>query len=237
MDACSYTWAFGNEAVRSGRIQTHAFQTPGIHSVTLTVRDAAGTSSSAQQNITVTAAARPTVSFTFAPANPFAGEPATFTATSTAAANHRITQFSWNFGDGSTIQTSNASITHAFTTPGTYVVTVTATDDLGQTAIASNSVVVVGGAIASFTISPTDPQPDQAVQFDGSPSTTTGGGTIVEWTWNFGDGSDRVTETDPNTSHTYDAEGTYVVRLTVKDSAGRTGTTTQNVAVAEPEEE
>jgi chitinase len=204
----------------------------------LTVRDAAGTSASVQQNVTVTAAARPTVSFTFAPANPFAGEAATFTATGTAGANHRITRFEWNFGDGTSVQsTSNASITHTFTTPGSYVVTVTATDDLSQTAIASNTVVVVGGAIASFTVSPSNPVPDQLVSFDGSPSTSTGGRTIVEWTWNFGDGSDPVTESDATTSHSFDEAGAYVVRLTVRDSAGRTGTTTQTVTVAEPEED
>jgi PKD repeat protein len=236
MDSCTYTWAFGNEAVRSGRIQTHAFQTPGIHSVVLTVRDAAGTTVSAQQNVIVTAAARPTVTFTSSPASPFAGESATFTAAVTVAANHRITRFEWNFGDGTSVQsTSNASITHSFSTPGTYVVTVTATDDLGQSAIASNSVIVVGGAIATFTFSPSNPEPGQTVAFDGSPSTSTGGRTIVEWTWNFGDGSSTVTEDNATTSHPYDDEGTYVVRLTVKDSAGRTGTTTQTVTVAEPD--
>jgi PKD repeat protein len=236
VDACTYVWTFGNEAVKTGRIQTHAFQTPGIHSVTLTVHDAAGTSASAQQNVTVTAAARPTVSFTFAPENPFAGEVATFTANGTAGANHRITRFDWNFGDGtSTVTTSNASVTHTFAAPGSYVVTVTATDDLGQTAIASNTVPVVGGAIASFTVSPSNPVPGQSVAFDGSASTSTGGRTIVEWTWNFGDGDDPETESDPTISHEYGEAGTYLVRLTVTDSAGRTGTTTQTVTVAVPD--
>jgi PKD repeat protein len=235
LDACAYTWAFGNEAVRSGRVQTHAFGTPGIHSVVLTVTDASGTSASAQQNVTVTAAARPTVTFTSQPATPFAGETATFTATGTAGTNHRITQFDWNFGDGSSESTANASISHTFSTPGTYVVTVTATDDLGQTARAANPVVVVGGAIASFTVSPSNPATGQTVAFDGSASTSTGGRTIVEWTWNFGDGSSTNTEDDPTTTHSYGSAGNYVVRLTVKDSAGRTGTTTQTVAVAEPD--
>src|SRR5688572_30510559 len=81
LDACTYTWAFGNEAVRSGRIQTHAFRTPGVHSVVLSVTDAAGTSASRQQNVTVTAAARPTVTgITVLPASPFAGQAASFTA-------------------------------------------------------------------------------------------------------------------------------------------------------------
>jgi PKD repeat protein len=227
LDACTYTWALGTEAVRTGRIITYAFQNPGIQSVTLTMRDAAGTSASAQQNVTVTAAARPTVTFAVTPAAPVAGQLATFTATSTVAANHRITRFDWNWGDGSTSQTANAAITHAFNAPGSYVVNVTVTDDLGQTASSSASVTVGSGVTASFTFSPTDPEPGERVQFDGSSSASTGGATIVEWTWDFGDGS-TVTESDPRTEHAFSVPAgatsrTYRVRLTVKDSAGRTG--------------
>lgn len=236
LDACSYTWAFGNEAVRSGRIQTHAFQTPGIHSVVLTVTDAAGTSASVQQNVTVTAVARPTVTgITVTPAAPAAAQSTSFLAAFTVAPNHRITSFVWQWGDGTTTTTTNASTTHTFATTGTYVVTVTATDDVGQSASASASVIVGGGAVASFTFSPINPQPGQTVYFNGSPSNAMGGATIVEWAWDFGDGT-METKTEATTSHAYGAlEQTYVVRLTVKDSAGRTGTTTQEVPVALPE--
>lgn len=235
MDACTYIWTLGNEAIKTGRIQTHAFQTPGIHSVTLTVTDAAGTSAFVQQNVTVTAAARPTVGpITATPASPFAGQAASFSAASTVAPNHRIVSFAWQWGDGTTTTTSNASTTHVYDRNGVYVVTVTATDDLGQSASASATVTVGGGATASFTFSPTNPEPGDTVQFNGSPSSAAGGATITQYAWDFGDG---VTETknEPTTSHTYGVARTYVVRLTVTDSAGRTGTTTQNVAVTEPD--
>ena len=235
MDNCIYTWTFGNEAVKTGRIQTHAFQTPGIHSVTLTVRDVSGTSASVQQNVTVTAPARPTVTgITILPATPFAGQPASFTAAFTVAPNHRIVSFAWQWGDGTTTTTTNASTTHVYDRNGIYVVTVTATDDLGQSASASASVTVGGGATASFTFSPTNPAPGDAVQFNGSPSTAAGGATITQYAWDFGDGTTE-TKTEPTTSHAYGVARTYVVRLTVTDSAGRTGTTTQNVAVTEPD--
>lgn len=236
LDACTYTWTLGTEGTKTGRIITHAFQTPGIHSVTLTMTDAAGTSASAQQNITVTAAARPTVTFPAPePAAPVAGQPATFTATSTVAANHRITRFEWTWGDGSSNnQTSNASLNHTFSTAGTYVVTVTVTDDLGQTASFTRSVTVGSGVTASFTFSPSNPKIGDTVQFNGSPSTSTGSATITEWTWDFGDGTTE-TKTVATTTHVFQpvtAVRTFRVRLTVKDSAGRTGTTTQDVAVA-----
>jgi PKD repeat protein len=235
MDACSYTWALGNEAVKSGRIQTHAFQTPGIHSVTLTVTDAAGTSASVQQNVIVTAAARPTVGpITATPATPFAGQAASFSATSTVAPNHRIVSFAWQWGDGQTTTTSNASTTHVYDRNGVYVVTVTVTDDLGQSASASATVTVGGAATASFTFSPTNPEPGDTVNFNGTPSSAAGGATIVQYAWDFGDGSSE-TKNEPTTSHVYGVARTYIVRLTVTDSAGRTGTTTQSVAVTEPD--
>lgn len=233
-DACTYSWDLGGEATRTGRIITYQFQTVRIHNVALTVTDAAGSSATTRTNVTVTAAARPTVSFTVAPTAPTAGQPATFTATSTVAANHLITRFDWNWGDGSTAnQTSNAAITHTFSTAGTYIVTVTVTDDLGQTASSTSSVTVGSGVTASFSFSPTNPKTTDDVQFNGSPSTTTGGATISEWAWDFGDGN-TSTETDATTSHKFSAARTYRVRLTVKDSNGRTGTLTQDVAVTVP---
>ena len=235
MDACNYTWELGNEAVKTGRIVTHAFQTPGIHSVTLTVQDAAGGTASIQQNVTVTAPARPTVTgITASPATPFAGQAASFTAAFTVAPNHRIVSFNWQWGDGQTTTTTNASTTHVFDRNGIYVVTVTATDDLGQSASASLSVTVGGGATAAFTFSPTNPQPGDIVFFNGSPSTAAGGATITQYTWDYGDGVIETT-TVPTASHAYAlVERAYVVRLTVTDSAGRTGTTTQTVDIKLP---
>jgi PKD repeat protein len=235
LDACSYRWTFGTEAVRTGRVQTHAFATPGIHSVSLTVTDAAGGSATAQRNVTVTAAARPTITtVTVTPAAPVAGQSASFTAGFTVAPNHRIVSFRWQWGDGTTTTTSDASTTHAFSANGTYVVTVTATDDLGQSATTTVTVVVGSGVVASFRFSPTDPKQNDTVVFDGSASSSTAGATIVKWTWNFGDGSATEESDEPIIEHDFPNDRTYVVRLTVTDSAGRTATTTQDVTIDEP---
>lgn len=234
-NACTYTWDLGGEATSTGRIITYRFQTARIYNVALTVTDAAGASATTRTNVTVTAAARPTVTFTSAPAAPVAGQNVTFTATATAATNHRITKFNWTWGDGSTNETTNASISHSFSNPGPYVVTVTVTDDLGQTASATNSITVTSAVVASFTFSPTNPKTTDDVFFNGSASTGGSGASITEWKWDFGDGSSTVTEDDATPpGHKFPAARTWVVRLTVKDSAGRTGTTTKDVTVAAP---
>lgn len=60
-------------------------------------------------------------------------------------------------------------------------------------------------------------------------SSTDSDGSIAGWSWNFGDGG---TSTAQNPSHSYSADGTYTVILTVTDNAGATDSTSQNVTVS-----
>jgi len=55
--------------------------------------------------------------------------------------------------------------------------------------------------------------------------------TMAGWDWDFGDFSAH--SSDPNPTHTYDAEGTYTVRLTVTDSNGLTDTHTMTLKVVD----
>lgn len=79
---------------------------------------------------------------------------------------------------------------------------------------------------AAFTLAATGLQ----VSVDGSPSTDSDG-TVASYAWDYGDGG---TGTGVTATHTYAAEGTYTVRLTVTDDKGATGTTTQSVTVTRP---
>lgn len=82
---------------------------------------------------------------------------------------------------------------------------------------------------ASFTYSPSSPKALDPVSFDGSGShSNDGGGYLIRYDWQFGDGG---TATGATPSHTYAASGTYSVTLTVKDDAGKTAATTQSVTV------
>ncbi|RGE16223.1 PKD domain-containing protein, partial [Leucobacter sp. wl10] len=72
-----------------------------------------------------------------------------------------------------------------------------------------------------------------AVDFDGSGSTASGGG-IVEYTWDFGDGSPVVTGASAAVAHTYAETGTYTAKLTVRDSRGLVGTAEESVSVVGP---
>ncbi|MDX1418872.1 MAG: YCF48-related protein [Rubricoccaceae bacterium] len=53
-------------------------------------------------------------------------------------------------------------------------------------------------------------------------------GTLTAWLWDFGDGA---TSTEQNPSHTYVEADTYIVRLTVTDDDGDTGSTVRFITV------
>ena len=57
------------------------------------------------------------------------------------------------------------------------------------------------------------------------------GGGIVEYTWDFGDGSAKVTSSSPATIHAWANLGTYTITLTVKDKQGLTASATKTVTV------
>ncbi len=56
-------------------------------------------------------------------------------------------------------------------------------------------------------------------------------GSVVGWSWDFGDGSGSSSQ---NPAHTYASGDTYVVKLTVTDNHGATAAATQNVTVEDP---
>lgn len=73
----------------------------------------------------------------------------------------------------------------------------------------------IDGADANFTDQSSDPKDQQS-------------GGIVNWEWDFGDGT---TSEDRNPAHTYTEDGTYKVSLTVTDNGGLTSTTTEEIEV------
>jgi hypothetical protein len=86
--------------------------------------------------------------------------------------------------------------------------------------------------VASFTYSPVDPQVNQTISFDAS-GCTDSDGTIVSYSWIFGDGHMSQLQTP---THTYNQEGSYTVMLTVIDNDGLIDTTTvslDNVVIPE----
>ncbi|MGH9374035.1 MAG: PKD domain-containing protein [Vicinamibacterales bacterium] len=174
-------------------------------------------------------------SFTMAPSAPTANQTVLFNAAgSQAPANNPIASYSWNFGDGESA--SGRTVDHSFDGPGTYVVTLTISDALGRSASTSQSVTAAPGVkpTADFTFSPTDPLPGRQVHFNASESLPAPGRQIVQYSWDFGDGTSGK---GVQVSHTYPLLGNYTVTLTVIDDAGQRDTDSQELPVEIPDEE
>jgi PKD repeat protein len=224
----NYAWAFGDGGTASGAVVTHRFSS-GTYSVTLTTTDSNGISASIIQAVTVGAGSVPTAAFTMSPSSGAGVNQTIFfnASPSTAGSGRSLVRYAWDFGTGSTA--SGITVGKSFDEAGSYTVTLTVTDDVGQTARATNVVTVTGGALsAAFTISPTNPRPGTTILYDGRSSIAAPGTTIQSYAWEFGDGD---TGTGATASNSYPSALTYTVRLTVTDSLGRTATTTMAITV------
>ncbi len=78
------------------------------------------------------------------------------------------------------------------------------------------------GLVAAFSSNPASGPAALTVRFNASQSYETGGSSapIVNYQWNFGDGTVHMNTTAPTTTHTYGSPGTFPVTLTVKDGYG-----------------
>ena len=92
--------------------------------------------------------------------------------------------------------------------------------------------VVACKPIASFSVSPDPVKAGVEATFDASSTVIYNkpkDNAAKSYTWDFGDGS---TGSGKVATHTYAAAGTFKVKLTVVDTAGRSGFTTENLVVA-----
>lgn len=139
-----------------------------------------------------------------------------------------IAALSWNFGDGTT--GTGPAVDHTYSSPGTYLATLTAMNTSGQTAQTSVTISVLPGKntppTATIRANPTEGQAPLPVLFEGSGADVDG--QVVLYLWDFGDGS---TATGKTIEHIYLQPGTYGVRLIVRDNAGGEGSAAVLVTV------
>jgi PKD repeat protein len=167
-----------------------------------------------------------TPAFTMTPTAPQDNQTVLFDASASRGA---IVEYQWDFGDGA--RSSGRTTSHAFATPGTYVVRLTILDGVGRSASTSQSITVGGGTLptAVFVFSPTNPLPAQQVFFNASGSRAAPGRTLTSFRWDFGDGTSG-TGVQP-AAKVYAAPGQYTVTLTVTDDVGRTAAVSQTITI------
>ena len=138
--------------------------------------------------------------------------------------------YSWNFGDGATYQetaTSYSSVSHQYTTIGTYLAEVFVVSSAGD---ANASVLVEAQASSLSAVIEATPMSGPAPLTVHFVASLTGGtGTYTAILWRFGDGGNG---SGPDLEYTYDSPGQFTAVLNVTDSFGVTATTTIGISVA-----
>lgn len=192
---------------------------------------------SVQIGLTPSNTTAPTASFTFSPASPNVNEQITFNGSASTDENvvcGTSCTYAWSFGDGSTA--TGMIVNKTYSSSGNRSVTLTVSDASGSASLPSTQTVSVqppaAPQVGTVAVSPTPVHPNATTNFDAGGATVGAGATITQYTWSWGDGTSDDTTTGPTAQHSFAAVGTYTVRTTVRDSLGRTATTTTSVAVA-----
>ena len=150
-----------------------------------------------------------------------------------------IDSYSWDFGDEST--DTGDVVSHIFANPGSFDVTLTATDAAGNSATHTMSVDVNDVTVpsAEFNWSYTNESGGMVsnAALEGEPTLFDAGGSsdnsngALTYTWDFGDGTSDSGET---VSHTFDnlTDDGFNVVLTVADASGNEDVISYNIKPA-----
>ncbi len=118
----------------------------------------------------------------------------------------------WDMGDGTLYYTD--SITHWYTNPGTYIVTMTAFDTICGNSGVITDTVFYGATAVNINVSVSDliacGGPPYIMNFNGDAS-------APNHYWDFGDGTGTSTQMNPN--YTYADTGTYTIMYVGIDSS------------------
>ncbi|HWQ65265.1 MAG TPA: PKD domain-containing protein [Methanospirillum sp.] len=210
-----WTWDFGDGSTSDAQSPVHIFSSTGTYTITLTVVDAKGASDAETKvnYINVTGSGLQ-VQFNGSPLTGNAPLSVQFTDLTVGTP----TMWSWEFGDGGTDSIKNPI--HVYANPGTYSVTLIASDQSGLTGSAKKEGYIVvsstGSVVADFSAAPTSGTAPLTVQF-----TDLSIGSPTMWSWDFGDGG---TGAIGNPSHTYTTAGTYTVKLIASSQTGGSST-------------
>lgn len=123
-------------------------------------------------------------------------------------------RWQWDLGNGVVSTAQNPSTTYF--TPGLYTVKLTVYKGTDSASITKTSYITVyANPVVVFGASPRFGCLPLNVQF--TDSSTTASGTIVDWTWDFGDG---ILSKQQHPLHTYSTPGSFTISLTVRNSVG-----------------
>ncbi|MCK9278167.1 MAG: PKD domain-containing protein, partial [Methanoculleus sp.] len=201
----AWRWEFGDGSLSNDQNPTHTYQSAGIYTLTLTVENDLGTDTR-KMNGYITVTAPPVAGFS---ANVTGGR-APLTVLFEDTSEGSPLTCSWAFGDGKS--STAESPVHVYQAPGTYTVSLTVANDVGEnTTVETGYITVRESLAAGFTANATIGAAPLAVRFEDA---SVGG--PGSWSWDFGDGR---TSAVPDPVHVFETPGIYTVNLKVSNGS------------------
>jgi len=231
--ALTYSWDFGDGNTSTGVTANHAYALPGTYFASLTVTDNMTLANTTTRTINIVAGANllPIANLTVDPATARVNTSVTFNGSDSSDPDGNITDFGFDFGDGNTTSGNASVVNHTYTVPGTYNVTLTVTDNGGNTSTVTRVVVVT--ALNAPPVADPRVWPSAngdiltSFHFDGLNSTDDTP-PLAAYFWDFGDGT---TSTSPTPAKVFATKGSHNVTLTVTDADGANDTEAMTVLV------
>ncbi|MCP4122631.1 MAG: PKD domain-containing protein [Bacteroidetes bacterium] len=205
----SWQWDFGDSTFSSEMNPNHFFPSEDVYSVTLIATNELGCTDTIIQSVNVFSEQ---IQVTFTVDSLECYDPTTSFVNTTVADS--IVEWIWDFGDGSTSNEENP--VHTYSSPGFYVVTLTAVSVTGCESSWINFVSHPDLDV-DFTITPATVCDNVGLPFNfivGGNSSST----VTQYDWIFGDGNFQ--NMTFNTTHTYDTAGDYTVEFIIANQEG-----------------
>lgn len=215
----SWYWQFGDGYASYQQHPNHIYAAPGFYDVTLTVENSNGCV--ADTTLTIEIYSSPAANFYESQPVCF-GDTIYFYNTSTPGLDTIVEHF-WQFGDGQISYMENPA--HLYAAPGHYVVSLTVTNTNGCTSTLTRDVYVHEVPTVDFDY--TFPCWINETHFEDL-STLEGSGSIIQWIWDFDDGTITYNQ---NPVHTFAGPGIYQVSLTAITGMGCSSTFTKAVTI------
>ncbi|MFH1284124.1 MAG: PKD domain-containing protein [Candidatus Peregrinibacteria bacterium] len=211
-----YEWNF-NDGTKTENTQTvsHSFSKEGTYEITLKLTDEKDMEGEITKVITVGAQkGKPVAAFKVEPGLtgtvPFA---VNLDASATTDNDNNIVDYRWDFENDGTIDEYGETVSHSYTTEGTYTVELTVVDADENTSTATQIIKVEAqGIVAIIKADKIEGNVPVTVKFDASGSTYDKG-QITTYKWDFGDGTAPKLGT-AEISHKYTEIGTYTAKVT-----------------------
>ncbi len=238
----SEKWYIGDKLVHEGVNETsfnHVFLSEGSHSVRLVVRDNDNAISEITKIVVVGSGepenVPPVAKFTYLPINPHVGQKVTFTSSSFDSDGVIVLE-EWDFTNDGVYTHQGSVVEYTFDEVGAYIVRLRVTDDDGAQSTVFKLVVVTKEPnlipVADFKFNPAQPVVGEVVNFTSTSFDIDGFIVSEKWYINGNLVYEGLNETSFTSS--FDEQGSYSVKLVVRDNDGATAQKTKRVIVGAP---